>query len=184
MRRLVPALLAVPLLALAAPASAAPGGFEVVTASGAFGSAAPAYTYQPDLVPAGATASVFAASAPELGTSVTLVVTGLRADREYGAHAHTRPCGASGADAGPHYQKQVDPVSPSVDPAYANPENEIWLDLTTNGTGTGIGATHVDWQFDADRRAGSVVVHETHTHTHPGHAGTAGARLACLNVTF
>ncbi|AXB48973.1 superoxide dismutase family protein [Amycolatopsis albispora] len=183
MRRLVPALLALlSVPALTTPASAAEAEFEVVTARGEFGSSAP--TYEPDLVPVGAKASVFSLSAPEFGTGVTLVVRGLLPNREYGAHAHTKPCGPDGAAAGPHYQKRVDPVSPSVDPAYANPSNEIWLDFTTDRFGTGFSTTRVPWQFDADRRAGSVVVHETHTHTHPGHAGTAGARLACLSVAF
>ena len=34
--------------------------------------------------------------------------------------------------AGPTFQNVVDPVQPSVDPAYANPENEIWLDFRTD----------------------------------------------------
>ncbi|QFU94349.1 superoxide dismutase family protein [Amycolatopsis sp. YIM 10] len=183
MRRLVPALLTLCCSAvLATPAAAAPAEFGVVTARGEFGSTA--FTYQPSLVPVGARASVFSLSAPAYGTGVTLVVHGLVPGRDYGAHAHTKPCGPDGAAAGPHYQKRVDPVSPSVDPAYANPSNEIWLDLTTDRFGTGFSTTRVPWQFDAARRAGSVVLHETHTHTHPGHAGTAGARLACLTVPF
>lgn len=74
-------------------------------------------------------------------------------------------------------------MKPSVDPVYANPRNEIWLDFSTDRLGTGFARSTVDWTFGA-RRAHSVVVHETHTHTNPGHAGTAGARLACLDVAF
>ena len=68
-----------------------------------------------------------------------LHVKGLEPDTEYGAHAHANAAAAStGADAGPHFQHVVDPVLPSVDPAYANPRNEIWLDLTTNAAGNGV----------------------------------------------
>jgi Cu-Zn family superoxide dismutase len=74
-------------------------------------------------------------------------------------------------------------VSPSTDPAYANPDNEIWLDFTTTKNGSGLAVAQVDWRF-TDRHAGSVVVHAEHTHTDPGHAGTAGARLACITVPF
>lgn len=135
-------------------------------------------------IPAGATATVKAVY-PVSGTSiVSLHVTGLKPDTRYGAHAHVNPCGLTGAAAGPHFQHVVDPVQPSVDPAYANPENEIWLDLTTNAAGNGVAHTTVPWQFTADRRARSVIVHEKHTATGPGQAGTAGARLACIDVDF
>ena len=94
-------------------------------------------------MPIGATATVNASRAPS-STSVTLAVTGLQPGRRYGAHAHTKPCGSDGKDAGPHFQFKPDPVSPSVDPAYANNVNEIWLDFTTNATGAGHAST-VPW---------------------------------------
>ena len=92
--------------------------------------------------------------------------------------------GASGAAAGPHFQNDVDPVTPSTDPAYANPANEIWLDFTTNAAGQGRAKSTVDWQFSPTRRAQSVIIHVEHTHTGPTDSGVAGARLACLTVPF
>jgi Cu-Zn family superoxide dismutase len=70
-----------------------------------------------------------------------------------------------------------------VDPRYANPRNEIWLDLTTDGNGYARSSASVDWRL-GDRAVGSVVLHAEHTHTGPGHAGTAGPRLACVTVDF
>lgn len=143
---------------------------------------ATAVTYDPQLVPVGARALV-RATTPGQRTAVRLVVTGLVPQRQYGAHVHTNSCGSAPADSGPHYQHRVDPVSPSVDPAYANPRNEIWLDFTTNNKGTAVVFAEVEWQF-TKRRAQSIVLHFAHTSTHQGHAGTAGARLACINVSF
>jgi Cu-Zn family superoxide dismutase len=68
---------------------------------------------------------------------------------------------------------------PSADPAFANPDNEIWLDFTTDATGAAIALTTVDWTFTG-RQARSVVIHEHRTQ----HGGAAGARVACLNVDF
>ena len=53
--------------------------------------------------------------------------------------------------AGPHFQNQVDPAAapgkPSTDPAYANPQNEIWLDLRTDGDGDGGSRVEVPFTF-------------------------------------
>ncbi|WP_367134425.1 superoxide dismutase [Saccharothrix sp. HUAS TT1] len=130
-------------------------------------------------VPAGARASVVVAPIGG-GTVVMLRTTGLLPDREYGAHAHVNPCGPTGADAGAHFQHVQ---GGATDPAFANPRNELWLDFTTDAHGRGYAVARVDWRF-GERRAGSVVLHEEHTHTEPGHAGTAGARLGCLSVPF
>ena len=73
----------------------------------------------------------------EAGTTVTPAVPGLDDEHSYGAHVHAELCGPRGDAAGPHFQNVVDPVQPGVDPAYANPENEIWLDLTTDADGAG-----------------------------------------------
>jgi Cu-Zn family superoxide dismutase len=186
--RLLAAFAVSTAVAVLAPgaASASSSSVHVATANGtftAYAPGAPAVTYRPDLVPAGARAHVFSLSAAHAGTTTTLVVTGLRPGRAYGAHAHAQPCGATGDAAGPHFQYAPDPAKPSVDPAYANPRNEIWLDFTTDRLGTGFARSAVGWTF-GERRARSVVVHETHTHTDPGHAGTAGARLACVDVGF
>ena len=155
-----------------------------VTAQGTF-AAAPATpaTYDSALVPVGATATVNAGDAAS-STNVTLAVTGLQPNRRYGAHAHTKPCGSDGKDAGPHFQFKPDPVTPSVDPAYANNTNEIWLDFTTDAAGAGRATSTVPWVFPADRRAASVIIHAMPTSTEPGKAGGAGNRAACLTVGF
>ncbi|MFD1150201.1 superoxide dismutase [Saccharothrix hoggarensis] len=130
-------------------------------------------------VPVGARASVVSSSV-DGGTVVLMRATGLLPDRDYGAHAHVNPCGAAPADAGPHYQHVQ---GGATDPAFANPRNEIWLDFTTDGRGQGFAYARLDWEF-GERRPASIVLHEEHTHTEPGHAGTAGARLGCLTVPF
>lgn len=142
-----------------------------------------ATTYDPTLVPIGATAAITSKEA-DGATTITLKVTGLQPNRSYGAHAHVNPCGPDAMAAGPHYQYRTDPVTPSVDPAFANPENEVWLDFTTDGSGAGSATSTVPWTFPADRRAKSVVVHEKPTSTEPGMAGTAGARPGCVTVEF
>ncbi|WP_419994591.1 superoxide dismutase family protein [Streptomyces boninensis] len=141
-----------------------------------------AVTYDQKLVPAGAEIGVVERAAGER-TAVLLAVRGLKADREYGAHIHTKPCGADGDAAGPHYQDKADPVTPSVDPAYANDENEAWLDFKTDGSGRGWSFVKQDWRVRKGE-ARSVVLHSEHTHTGHGDAGTAGDRLACFTVPF
>jgi Cu-Zn family superoxide dismutase len=134
-------------------------------------------------VPVGATAGV-TVEETDGGTTVTLVVTGLQKTRAYGAHLHTRPCGAAPADSGPHMQHSHDPAAsispPSVDPSYANPGNEVWLDFTTDAAGAARTSVTVDWTFDPKPR--SLVIHAQSTKTGPGVAGTAGARAACLSL--
>lgn len=134
--------------------------------------------------PEGATARVQRVETADGRTIVTLDVSGMEPYAAYGAHAHVNACGSTGGAAGPHFQHVVDPVTPSVDPAYANPQNEIWLDLTTNRAGEGRAKAVVDGQFAPDRRAKSVIIHEKHTMTESGSAGVAGKRVACLTVPF
>ncbi|HWN33564.1 MAG TPA: superoxide dismutase family protein [Pseudonocardia sp.] len=116
-------------------------------------------------------------------TTVTLNVRGLVPNRAYGAHAHAMPCGPTGDAAGPHFQHKADPVKPSVDPAFANSTNEIWLDFKTDDDGDATTASTVPWVF-TNAKAASVVIHADPTQTAPGKAGTAGARVACLSVGF
>ncbi|MEU1789065.1 superoxide dismutase family protein [Streptomyces sparsogenes] len=117
------------------------------------------------------------------GTFVGVWVRGVKAHHTFGVHVHTKPCGTMPDDSGPHYQNTKDPKQPSVNPKYANPRNEVWLDLTTNGQGEGYAKTHVDWRF-RDSEARSVVIHEHATATGKGHAGMAGTRVACVKVPF
>jgi Cu-Zn family superoxide dismutase len=139
-------------------------------------------TYNTALVPTTGRATVAATAAPNK-TTVTLGVTGLQPNHAYGAHVHTKQCGPQPADSGPHYQDKKDPVSPSTDPTYANPNNEVWLDFTTDATGSATTASTVAWNFRAGE-ANSVVIHAAHTATEPGKAGTAGDRLACITAAF
>ncbi len=146
-----------------------------------------AFTYNPALAPEGATIKV-GVDARGSSTEVRLDVDGLLPSRGYAAHAHVKPCGPTGDVAGPHFQNQVDPAAapgkPSTDPAYANPQNEIWLDLRTDGAGDGGSRVEVPFTF-TDRAPASIVIHEAETTgTAPGQAGSAGARLACITVPF
>ncbi|MEU9481815.1 superoxide dismutase family protein [Streptomyces sp. NPDC048191] len=139
-------------------------------------------TYNTGLVPTGAKVTI-KSEAKGGGREISLTVSGLRPNRRYGSHVHTKACGAQPADAGPHYQDKKDPVQPSVDPAYANKNNEVWLDFITNAKGEATMTSHVKWAF-REGQANSVVIHVDHTSTHAGMAGMAGERLACLTARF
>lgn len=144
---------------------------------------AAAVTYDAKLVPPGSAAHLTIAAVAD-STTVTLRVSGLLPNHDYGAHLHTMPCGAEPAMAGPHYQHQPDPAAsaspPSTNPAYANPQNEVWLDFRTNVHGIGHTRSTQPWRFDTPAR--SMVIHANRTQTADGKAGMAGARLACLTL--
>ncbi|WP_232237548.1 MULTISPECIES: superoxide dismutase family protein [Actinoalloteichus] len=140
-----------------------------------------AVTYDPVMVPTGSKVAVTAWGLWDGRTNIVLGVTGLTPGHAYGAHLHQEPCGDEPEDAGPHYQNEVDPVQPSVDPAYANPENEVWLDFTPDADGEAVAMTSVGWRPTGSERR-SVVIHAHHTATGEGEAGTAGERLACVTV--
>ncbi|MDX5970060.1 superoxide dismutase family protein [Rhodococcus opacus] len=145
-----------------------------------------AFTYDEAAVPVGSSVTVDS-DGDDGRTTVTLNATGLAPGRDFGVHAHTQRCGPQPADSGPHYQNNVDPAAtpdtPSTDPAYANPQNEIWLDITTDGSGNAQASTTVDWEFRPDE-AHSMVLHAQRTMTGPGQAGTAGDRLACIDTDY
>ncbi|CAL9506602.1 hypothetical protein SUDANB121_03565 [Nocardiopsis dassonvillei] len=170
------------------PAGVQPTASPSVTA-GIFmppGESQAAITYDETAVPEGATSDV-QVRVQEGSTSVQFTGTGLEADRDFGAHVHTQPCGDAPEDAGPHYQNDPDPAAdaenPSTDPAYANPENEVWLDFTTDESGAATVSATMPWEF-REGEANSLVLHEKHTATEHGEAGTAGDRLACVSVAF
>lgn len=150
------------------------------------GEEAGAITYDETAVPEGATADV-QVRVQEGETFVQFTGTGLEANRDFGAHVHTAPCGDDPDDSGPHYQDEQDPEAdednPSTDPDYANPDNEVWLDFTTDDGGNAFSSATVPWEF-RDGEAQSLVLHEEHTNTEEGEAGTAGDRLACVTVEF
>ena len=147
----------------------------------------PALTYTPAAAPVGARVALEVT--PGAGsTTATFRVAGMLPSRGYAVHAHVRPCGPTGNDAGPHFQNRIDPAgtpqAPSTDHAYANPQNEFWLDLRTDAAGAGTATATVPFGF-VDRAPASVVVHEKEmTATAHGQAGTAGGRLACLTSAW
>jgi Cu-Zn family superoxide dismutase len=142
---------------------------------------ATAITYDPAVVPPGARARV-AITRTTTGLVVRLTVAGMVPRRPYGAHLHTRPCGATPDAAGPHYQNKRDPKTPSVDPSYANMDNEVWLDFLADGAGAGTAVVQETWSFDPKAPPRSLVLHDETTRTGKGVAGTAGDRAACLTL--
>ena len=148
--------------------------------------ASKAITYSRDLAPIGAAMTVAMTPSSDGSTRAEFAVSGLLPNRGYAVHAHTKACGANGDAAGPHFQNHIDPAAtpqaPSSNPEYATPSNEIWLDVRTDATGAGTSRTTVPFVL-TDRAPDSIVVHEAmQTATDPGHAGKAGARLACLTL--
>lgn len=166
----------------AGPPSVKPIAETALAAPAASGDQPAGITYDVARIPVGARLST-GSTVSDGRTTVELKVSGLLPDTKYGSHVHTKPCGAKPADSGPHYQNSKDPVSPSVDPRYANAENEIWLDFTTDAQGAASAEATVAWEFRKGE-ANAVVVHAAHTSTEHGKAGTAGDRLACLTATF
>ncbi len=150
-----------------------------------FAPGATAITYDTGVVPSGATAKATVSKAGA-GVKVRLVVTGLKPRRGYGAHVHTDPCAAKPDAAGPHYQHLPDPKAvespPSVDPKFANPRNEVWLDFTTDANGAATVTATQTWPFDEISPPRSLIVHAERTRTTPGKAGTAGPRVACVTL--
>ena len=111
-------------------------------------------------------------------STFVLVVSGVGATgvgNTYGAHLHTGACVAgNGAAAGPHYnQSTVEGVAPVV-----SDQTEVWLDVTVGADGSGVAVAKVPFVPAPGNRA--VVLHAEHTDDH----GTAGARLACLPVSW
>lgn len=151
-----------------------------------------AFTYDATQVPVGAKVVVRSVKVATRKTVISLRVRGLLPGETYGAHVHYLACGATGAAAGAHYQNLADPAVAgsetvgSTDPAYANPDNEVWLDLVTNANGYGQTHAVVDWRFrPTPGTTRSVILHIDPTSTGGTvPAGTAGARLACLDVRF
>ena len=179
MRRLMiiltPVLLAACSSAPETPASPGQGGSADIVATGM------TEIYDPEVVPAAAKATAKVAQS-QTGVTVRLNATGLIANRTYGAHLHTKPCAAKPDAAGPHYQHQADPSKPSVDPSFANPANEVWLDLTTDAQGAGAATSTQTWTFDELTPPRSLILHAQATRTAAGVAGTAGDRVACLTL--
>ncbi|MET8645034.1 superoxide dismutase family protein [Streptomyces sp. NPDC057746] len=191
LRKASAALAVTAVLAGPTTLASAEDGSRTVKAEGQFVPSSPFHpskpvTYDSKTVPVGARISVVEQVGGPVGgaaTSVRLQVSGLLPNRVYGAHVHTKPCGRTPDASGPHYQNVKDPNQPSTDPAYANPENEVWLDFRTDAQGRATAESRHGWSFRPGE-ARSVIIHEHGTATKPGEAGMAGARLACLTVPF
>jgi Cu-Zn family superoxide dismutase len=149
-----------------------------------------AYTYNPALAPAGARLAVVMTPSDE-STNAQLTVSGLLPNRGYAVHGNVNACSPNPAAEGPRYQNRADPaVNPtsisgetSTNPEYANPRNEVWLDVRTDATGSGTSRTTVPFVF-TDRGPGSIVVDDAmETATGPDQAGKGGARIACLSLS-
>lgn len=69
---------------------------------------------------------------------------------------------------------------PAANPSDANPQNEVWLDITTRADGRASAVATHPWTFDPPPR--SLVIHAAPTKTGPSDAGDAGARVACLTL--
>lgn len=172
-----------------APAAAPAGPPNLATLSGVDTFTAPnpgaeAVTYNPAVVPEGASilASVMPAGSGYPQTRANLSVAGLLPNRGYAVQAHTNACGATAEEAGPRYQHRIDPdaarQASSTNPEYANPGNEIWLDIRTNSDGSASAGTTVPFTF-TDRAPASIVLYDATATA----AGQAGAPVACLNLS-
>ncbi|MGH3912507.1 MAG: superoxide dismutase [Pseudonocardiaceae bacterium] len=144
-----------------------------------------AFTYDAAVAPIGALLRLTLTASSET-TTATFDASGLLPNRGYAVHLHSNSCGLVGEAAGPHFQHRVDPAAtpetPSTDPQFANPSNEVWLDVRTDATGAGRSSTVVLFPL-TDRVPASVVVHEEMmTATDPGKAGNAGDRVACFTL--
>ena len=144
-----------------------------------------AMTYNPELAPPGARMAV-TMTPSGTSTNVELTINGFLPNLGYAVHSHENLCSDNPAFAGGHYQNRVDPAAsptkPSTNSEYANPNNEVWLDMRTDAAGSGTTRVTVPFVF-TDRGPGSIVVHEAEqTATGPGQAGEAGARIACLTL--
>jgi superoxide dismutase, Cu-Zn family len=149
------------------PDDPAPTGPIVVDAtfSATFMPGVPAVTYDPSSVPETGKVRVVVMREGE----ASLAVTGLPPERFFGAHLSAATCGPSAVDSGPRYQHIVDP-----DPHFTNPENEVWLDFTTDSKGLAAASSVHPWPFDPQRPPRSIVIDD----------GSPDNRLACVNVPW
>jgi Cu-Zn family superoxide dismutase len=99
--------------------------------------------------------------------AVSMYVNGLPPWTTFGAHVHMKAC-ADGF-AGGHYED-----NPA---AGSNPDNEVWLDFTTDWNGEAYVVAQHPWLFRAGE-AKAVVIHDHETDDH----GVAGPKLACTDV--
>ncbi|CAM5372381.1 hypothetical protein GCM10010329_15360 [Streptomyces spiroverticillatus] len=126
-----------------------------------------AVSYDAQLVPAGGWIHVQQkVSGKE--TTVTVKVKGLKPNHAFGMHVHEKACGVDPKAAGMHYQHVKDPK-------LVNPDNEVWLDFTTDKDGNAEMSAHHTWGLPKGA-ANSVILHREQ--------GGAGERVGCFTVPF
>ncbi|MCX5201455.1 superoxide dismutase family protein [Streptomyces sp. NBC_00237] len=126
-----------------------------------------AVSYDPALVPAGGWIRIEHKTDGE-GTTVTVRVKGLKPGHAFGMHVHEKACGVDPKAAGLHYQHVKDPK-------LVDPDNEVWLDFTTDAAGGAETSAHHTWGLPQGV-ANSVVLHREQ--------GGAGERVGCFTVPF
>lgn len=143
-----------------------------LAAGGSARSTGPDYVYGSGNPFAGASAAVHVVKTGAGETTVTLHVRGAEAPdgQRFGAHVHQSPCGASGSDAGGHYQQAG--ATGSLEAI------EVWLDFTVNAGGSGHSKANRPWLLD-ESTPRSVIIHALPT---APSTGAAGARLACIDL--
>jgi hypothetical protein len=102
-------------------------------------------------------------------TMLMLSVSGLPANKTFGAHLHAASCADN--KGGGHYQHAGTAI---------NADNEVWLDLKTDASGRARVIERKAYAV-APEKAKSVVVHANPTD--PA-TGKAGDKLACVDVSF
>ena len=159
-------------VAVTAIAAATLGAAAVAVAGGSSGrSAGPDYAYGTPNPFAGASAVVHVVETGQGKSHVTLRVRGVDAPagQTFGAHVHQFPCGNVGGAAGGHYQH--------AGAVGTLEEREVWLDVTVNKHGDAITHATRPWSVDQSTPR-SVIIHAAPT----APDGTAGARLACIDL--
>ncbi|MFJ2741219.1 superoxide dismutase family protein [Streptomyces sp. NPDC087440] len=126
-----------------------------------------AVSYDAPLVPAGGWIQI-QQKVDGKGTTVTVKVKGLKPNYAFGMHVHEKACGVDPKAAGMHYQHVKDPK-------LVNPDNEVWLDFTTDKSGSAEMSSHHTWGLPKGA-ANSVILHREQ--------GGAGERVGCFTVPF
>ena len=161
------------VIAASAIAAATLGAAGVAVAGGSSGrSSGPDYTYGTPNPFADARAVVHVVETGQGKSHITLKVRGVEAaaGKTFGAHVHQAKCDAiNPLLAGPHYEH--------VGATGLLEEREVWLDVTINKRGNGITHTTRPWSVDQSMPR-SVIIHALPT----AENGTAGARLACIDL--
>lgn len=147
------------------------GAGVAMAAGGSARSSGPDYAYGVDNPFVDASATVHVVRTAEGSANITLHVHGANAPagRRFGAHVHQNPCGALPTAAGGHYQH--------ADATGSLEEREVWLDVTVNEAGNGHAMANRPWAVD-ESHPRSVIIHALPTAAD----GTAGARLACIDL--